>query len=125
MPSFPDLLPRQRLKPETLNNLQVKAVEPGAVVVKQGKSPEDRQVAYGTCIWTTGNRMHPLADDLAQKLPHGQSLLYCPQSTVVFNILQSPGSSTFEEHMLLVDPACHTIDDVKWAPQVNKNTGEL
>ena len=55
--------------------MQVKAVEPGAVVVKQGKAKEDRQVAYGTCIWTTGNKMHPLADDLAQRLPHGKNFV--------------------------------------------------
>lgn len=53
--------------------LQVKAVEPGAVVVKQGTDPQEKQVAFGTCIWTTGNKMHPLADALAQKLPHGKT----------------------------------------------------
>lgn len=51
--------------------MQVKAVEPGAVVVNQGKSKEDKQVSYGTCIWTTGNRMHPLAEQIAEGLPHG------------------------------------------------------
>ena len=63
--------------------MQVKAVEPGAVVVKQGTAKEDRQVAYGTCIWTTGNKMHPLADDLAQKLPHGELSFPPPLKEVV------------------------------------------
>jgi len=50
----------------------VMKVEPGAVVVQQGKSTEDKQVGYGTCIWTTGNKMHPLAEAMAESLPHGK-----------------------------------------------------
>ena len=42
------------------------------MVVSQGKSSEDKQVSFGTCIWTTGNRIHPLAEAMAQQL-QGQS----------------------------------------------------
>lgn len=41
----------------------MKAVEPGAVVVQKGK--EINRIPFGTCIWTTGIRMHPLAERLA------------------------------------------------------------
>jgi len=45
---------------------QVKAVEPDAVVVERcGKV--DR-IPFGTCIWTTGIRMHPLGETLAAQL---------------------------------------------------------
>ena len=37
---------------------QVKAVEPGAVVVTQ--HGEDKRVPFGTCIWTTGVHGLPL-----------------------------------------------------------------
>ena len=50
---------------------QVNAVEPGAVVVHQGNDPEPKKVSYGTCIWTTGNKMHPLAHSIAESLPEG------------------------------------------------------
>ncbi len=42
---------------------QVKAVEPGAVVVERAGKLD--HIPFGTCIWTTGIRMHPLAEHLA------------------------------------------------------------
>ena len=67
--------------------VQVKAVEPGAVVVNQGKSDEDKQVSFGTCIWTTGNRIHPLAEAMAQQL-QGQS----PDSRCFDDLLEAASS---------------------------------
>lgn len=43
---------------------QVKAVEPGAVVVERAGKID--YIPFGTCIWTTGIRMHPLAEHLAE-----------------------------------------------------------
>lgn len=46
-----------------MSAVQVKAVEPDAVVVdKHGKQ---ERIPFGTCIWTTGIRMHPLAERVA------------------------------------------------------------
>ncbi|EIE24243.1 FAD/NAD(P)-binding domain-containing protein [Coccomyxa subellipsoidea C-169] len=52
---------------------RVKAVEPGAVVVQKGK--ETDRIPFGTCIWTTGIRMHPLAERLADGQEHWRSLM--------------------------------------------------
>ena len=48
--------------------MQIKAVEENRVVVLDQAKNELRQVPFGTCIWTTGIRMHPLAEKLAQQL---------------------------------------------------------
>ena len=45
------------------------------VVLDQGSS-ELRQVPFGTCIWTTGIRMHPLSEQLAQQL-QGEQEHWC------------------------------------------------
>jgi len=47
---------------------QIKAVEENRVVVLDQTTNELRQVPFGTCIWTTGIRMHPLSEKLAQQL---------------------------------------------------------
>ena len=49
-------------------DVQIKAVEENRVVVLDQTKNEMRQVPFGTCIWTTGIRMHPLAEKLAQQL---------------------------------------------------------
>ena len=51
---------------------QIKAVEENRVVVLDQASNELRQVPFGTCIWTTGIRMHPLSEKLAQQLQGDQ-----------------------------------------------------
>ena len=48
--------------------VQIQAVEENRVVVLDQTKNELRQVPFGTCIWTTGIRMHPLAEKLAQQL---------------------------------------------------------
>ncbi|CAL8462201.1 g1732 [Coccomyxa elongata] len=55
---------------------RVKAVEPGAVVVERAGKMD--HIPFGTCIWTTGIRMHPLAERLAEQLQgqeHWRSLM--------------------------------------------------
>jgi NADH:ubiquinone reductase (non-electrogenic) len=47
---------------------QIKAVEENRVLVLDQGSEELRQVPFGTCIWTTGIRMHPLSERLAEQL---------------------------------------------------------
>ncbi|CAK0749843.1 hypothetical protein CVIRNUC_001942 [Coccomyxa viridis] len=49
-------------------NCRIKAVEENRVVVLDQGSNELRQVPFGTCIWTTGIRMHPLSEKLAEQL---------------------------------------------------------
>ena len=53
--------------------LQVKSVEPGAVLVaEKGKDPKDlSRVEFGTCVWTTGIKMAPITQQLIGKLPAG------------------------------------------------------
>eukprot|EP00891_Asterochloris_glomerata_P001208 jgi/Astpho2/1208/Aster-08175 len=50
-------------------NCRVNAVEPGAVVVTPGGSEVPERVEYGTCIWTTGIKMHPLTQQIMATLP--------------------------------------------------------
>ena len=49
-------------------DMQIKAVEENRIVVLDQTTNELRQVPFGTCIWTTGIRMHPLSEKLAQQL---------------------------------------------------------
>ena len=46
-------------------------MEPGAVVVTPGGSDVPEKVEYGTCIWTTGIKMHPLTQQIMATLPGG------------------------------------------------------
>ena len=55
---------------------QIKAVEENRVVVLDQASNELRQVPFGTCIRTTGIRMHPLSEKLAQQL-QGEQEHWC------------------------------------------------
>ncbi len=43
-------------------------MEENRVLVLDQGSKELRQVPFGTCIWTTGIRMHPLSEGLAEQL---------------------------------------------------------
>ena len=52
--------------------VQVNEVQPGQVVVTDAPSKEKRNVEFGTCIWTTGIKMHPLVVKLAKTLPQGR-----------------------------------------------------
>lgn len=54
---------------------QVNEVQPGQVVVTDAKSGTKKNVDFGTCIWTTGIRMHPLVEKLTNSLPQGVCLL--------------------------------------------------
>lgn len=56
--------------------VQIKAVEENRVVVLDQGSNELRQVPFGTCIWTTGIRMHPLSEKLAEQL-QGEQEHWC------------------------------------------------
>ena len=56
--------------------MQIKAVEENRVVVLDQGSNELRQVPFGTCIWTTGIRMHPLSEKLAEQL-QGEQEHWC------------------------------------------------
>lgn len=56
---------------------QVNAVEPGQVVVTDAPTNTKKNVEFGTCIWTTGIKMHPLVERLAKTLPQG---VYSPQT---------------------------------------------
>lgn len=51
--------------------LQVNEVQPGQVVVTDAPTKEKKNVEFGTCIWTTGIKMHPLVVKLAKTLPQG------------------------------------------------------
>lgn len=55
-------------------------VDPDAVVVT--KNGEEVRVPYGTCVWTTGIRMHPLAQRLIEKLSDGE-LNVCEEESVI------------------------------------------
>ena len=46
-------------------------VQPGQVVVTDAASGTKKNVEFGTCIWTTGIRMHPLVEKLTKALPQG------------------------------------------------------
>ena len=48
--------------------VQVKAVEPDAVVIQAKGSDALERVEYGTCVWTTGVRMSPFTELLILKL---------------------------------------------------------
>lgn len=48
--------------------MQVKAVEPDAVVIQAKGSDALERIEYGTCVWTTGVRMNPFTELLIQKL---------------------------------------------------------
>ena len=52
--------------------VQVNEVQPGQVVVTDAPTKEERNVEFGTCIWTTGIKMHPLVVKLAKTLPQGR-----------------------------------------------------
>ena len=54
---------------------QVNEVQPGQVVVTDAPTNTKKHVEFGTCIWTTGIKMHPLVGKLAKTLPQG--LLLC------------------------------------------------
>ena len=51
--------------------VQVNEVQPGQVVVTDAPTKEKKNVEFGTCIWTTGIKMHPLVVKLAKTLPQG------------------------------------------------------
>ncbi len=51
--------------------VQVNEVQPGQVVVTDAPTNTKKNVEFGTCIWTTGIKMHPLVDKLAKTLPQG------------------------------------------------------
>ena len=51
--------------------LQVNEVQPGQVVVTDAPTNTKKNVEFGTCIWTTGIKMHPLVGKLAKTLPQG------------------------------------------------------
>ena len=52
---------------------QVNEVQPGQVVVTDAPTNTKKNVEFGTCIWTTGIKMHPLVGKLAKTLPQGLS----------------------------------------------------
>lgn len=56
------------------------------VVLDQG-SNELRQVPFGTCIWTTGIRMHPLSEKLAEQLQAQEH--WCGAALVLHMFFQS------------------------------------
>ena len=51
--------------------MQVNEVQPGQVVVTDAPTNTKKNVEFGTCIWTTGIKMHPLVGKLAKTLPQG------------------------------------------------------
>lgn len=53
--------------------MQVNEVQPGQVVVTDAPTNTKKNVEFGTCIWTTGIKMHPLVGKLAKTLPQGLS----------------------------------------------------
>lgn len=67
-----------------MNCLQVNEVQPGQVVVTDAASGTKKNVEFGTCIWTTGIRMHPLVEKLTKVLPQGA---YALTDKVVFNVV--------------------------------------
>lgn len=61
----------QRQGIELVMGCRVNAVEPGQVVVTDAPTNTKKNVEFGTCIWTTGIKMHPLVERLAKTLPQG------------------------------------------------------
>lgn len=60
--------------------VQVNEVQPGQVVVTDAPTNTKQNVEFGTCIWTTGIKMHPLVGKLAKTLPQG---IWLPSATIV------------------------------------------
>ena len=63
-----------KLTNEACEATQVNEVQPGQVVVTDAPTNTKKNVEFGTCIWTTGIKMHPLVGKLATTLPHGPQL---------------------------------------------------
>ena len=64
--------PRPRCAGKCTMVVQVNEVQPGQVIVTDAPTKEKKSVEFGTCIWTTGIKMHPLVDKLAKTLPQGR-----------------------------------------------------
>ena len=69
-----------KMTPAACAATQVNEVQPGQVVVTDAPTNTKKNVEFGTCIWTTGIKMHPLVGKLAKTLPQGllPALTPCP-----------------------------------------------
>ena len=115
--------------------VQIKAVEENRVVVLDQGSNELRQVPFGTCIWTTGIRMHPLSEKLAEQL-QGEQEHWCARHALHAQCMGNCGrplqvgivSSQFKQFLITVcnvtckmrcaccDPGAHSRwIDVSWS----------
>lgn len=72
--------------------MQVNEVQPGQVVVTDAPTNTKKNVEFGTCIWTTGIKMHPLVGKLAKILPQGCILHLRQSSSAPTSSAQMPES---------------------------------
>jgi len=49
----------------------VKAVRPGVLVLEDKTTKEQTELTFGLCVWATGIKMNPLAEQLIKSLPSG------------------------------------------------------
>ncbi|KAL3145311.1 hypothetical protein ABBQ38_001571 [Trebouxia sp. C0009 RCD-2024] len=83
----------QRQGIELVMNCRVNEVQPGQVVVTDAPTKEKKNVEFGTCIWTTGIKMHPLVVKLAKTLPQGIQEHWKSLKTDQFLQVQGTGGS--------------------------------
>ncbi|KAL0054534.1 hypothetical protein WJX82_010454 [Trebouxia sp. C0006] len=83
----------QRQGIELVMGCRVNEVQPGQVVVTDAPTNTKKNVEFGTCIWTTGIKMHPLVGKLAKTLPQGAQEHWKSLKTDQFLQVQGTGGT--------------------------------